>query len=167
MKKSNFSILKLLIFLMFFLVILTLFLLLYIIPVMKKYKTNKLILNKYEKVYKKSKNEVKFLKKKKSLLKEKYKKSLTKYNQNFDKNDFISFIKDKIKNLKITKVKDKNLLHYSIEGEIDKIYNFTKIVESLNSYKNIVKATFPITIEKDKKSYKIFFNVTIINRKLK
>jgi len=152
---------------MLFLVIITIFLLFYIIPVMKKYKTNETVLKKYEALYKKDKKELKYLEKKKKILKEKYKKTLTKYAQNFDQKDFINYLNLSFKNFKVEKIKKEKEQKYEVKGELDTIYDFTKLIEKINSYKNIVKINFPITISKKEKSYKVVFFVTVVNNKLK
>jgi len=165
MKESKFSILKLLIFLMLFLVVLTMFLLIYIIPVMKEYKTNKASLKKYEVLYKKTKKEAKYLKEKKELLKQKYHESLKKYNEKFAKEDLKKYLESFISDITISNRKQKNT--FEVKGTIKDINSFLDSIDSLNKYKNIVKVSFPIEIKKDEKSYKISFFVTVVNKELK
>ena len=165
MKKSNFSIIKLILFIMFFLIILVFFLLLYIIPMMKKYKTNEYELKKYEKIYRKQANNIKHLKKKEKLLSKTYRDSILKFQNNFNKKDFEKFVKKYIKNIKISSVNNQG--KFLLEGNINNLSKFTDFIEGVRKYKNIIKVEFPISIKKVEKSYKISFYVTVINKQLK
>ena len=167
MRKNNFSLIKLVIFIIFFLIVLTLFLIIYIIPAMKKYKTNDYELKKYEKIYRKQQSKITFLEKKKNLLKDKYKKSIKIYEEKFDKKDFVNFINSQIKDAKIELVDKKDNSVYKISGKINRINDFDRVIDKINKYKNLVKITFPILIKKDEKLYFIAFSVTIVNKNLK
>jgi len=167
MKKNNFSILKLFIFLLFFLLILTMFMIVYIIPVMKEYKTNESVLKKYEKLYKKEKEKINYLKRKEDLLKDKYKISIKKYENDFNEDDFKKFLSKYLSDVKIKKTVDKNNTKYHIQANTNEIENFLNMVEKLNNYKNIVKVLFPIDIKREEKSYNIAFYITILNTTLK
>ena len=167
MKKSNFSIIKLLIFLMLFLVVLTIFLIVYIIPVMKEYKTNQVVLKKYEKIYDKEKGKLKYLEAKRDIIKKKYKDVIIKYETPFDEKKFEKLLEKNIFNLKIDEKKLQNKTKVKIEGNIKNIENFLDLIDKINNYKNIVKIIFPIEIKKNEMSYFISFYVTILNKDLK
>ncbi len=168
MKNSKFSFLKIVVFLMFFLTVLTFFLILYIIPAMKKYKTNELTLKKYEKIYRSEKKVNNRLEKKILLLEKKYKKDIKRYNNNFDKEKFKKYAEKFINVINISKVEQKDdYIIYKLDCKINSINNLYKFIESLNTYANIVKITFPIVLEKEEKSYLVSLNVTIISNKLK
>jgi len=135
---------------------------------MKKYKTNKAVLKKYEKIYRLEKKENKRLEKKIVLLKKKYKADIIRYNNIFDKEKFKKFAKKYVNIIDISKVEQKNdHLIYKIDCKINSINNLYKFIENLNNYTNIVKITFPIVLKREEKSYLVSFNVTIISNKLK
>jgi len=163
MKKNN-SVIKLILFLLFFMIILTLFLIIYIIPTLKQYKSNKNILNQYEKLYNKETKTLKRYVKLKEELQQKYKKEIIKYNHKFDEEEFKSFIQKSLKNIKIEKItnKEKNLT-YKIEGNIKKLNNLYLFIEKLNNYNNFAKIKFPLTYKVKKEDIALTLNVTIIH----
>jgi len=168
MQSKNFSFLKMIVFLIFFLVVLTFFLIIYIIPAMKEYKTNEKVLKKYERLHKKQLHDIKVLQAKINMLQKKYKNDIKRYNQPFDKDDFSSFVKNYIHDPSIKEKKSKSQDKvFVLEGNIDDISDFYRFSEELNNYPSIVKITFPITIKKEEKSYYIKLSVTVINKKLK
>jgi len=163
MKRNSFSIVKLIIFIIFFLVITTFFLTIYVIPKMKEYKTNKIELKRYERLYKKQVNDLIFLEKKRKLLKEKYKKIKVKYERRFDEKDFKIFLLQNFKDVKIKSNYKKNRHIYKISGTINSIEDLIEIINKINSYKSILKINFPIDIKRKDKSYLTYFYISIIN----
>jgi hypothetical protein len=154
-------------FLIFFLVILFLFLVVYIIPILKKYKTNKAELTRYEKMYRKQQGSITLVEKKREILKKKYKKSLRFYEKEFNKEHFKNFIKTNIEDSKIEFVDKNQKFNCSITGKINSIDKVNQLIEKINNYESIVKINFPITIKKIEKSYFVSISVTIINKNLK
>jgi len=164
MKSSN-QIVKILFFVLFFLVVLLLFLVIFIIPQLKIYKTNKLSLKKYEKLYTSESKKLKELKSKEKYLSKKYEKSIQKFNTKFDLSDFKNYIQSDSYECVVTPTKDKKKL--SINLIINDNQSFYKFIDKLKKYKNIVKITFPIIYKKEKDEIKINLLVTISNKNLK
>jgi len=163
MKKNN-SVIKLILFLLFFMIVLTLFLLIYIIPELKKYKTNKIVLNKYEKLYNKEKRTLNSYIKYGENIQIKYKKEILKFNNKFNEEDFINFIKKYLQNVTIERNKeDSKNTTYKIEGNIDKLNYLYNFIDKLNIYKNFVKINFPLVYKVEKKSILLKINVTILH----
>ena len=163
MKKNN-SVIKLTLFLLFFMIVLTLFLLIYIIPELKKYKTNKIVLNKYEKLYNKEKQTLNSYIKNGENIQIKYKKEILKFNNKFNEEDFINFIKKYLQNVTIERNKeDSKNTTYKIEGNIDKLNYLYNFIDKLNTYKNFVKINFPLVYKVEKKSILLKINVTILH----
>jgi len=163
MKKNN-SVIKLILFLLFFMIVLTLFLLIYIIPELKKYKTNKIVLNKYEKLYNKEKRTLNSYIKNGENIQIKYKKEILKFNNKFNEEDFINFIKKYLQNVTIERNKeDSKNTTYKIEGNIDKLNYLYNFIDKLNIYKNFVKINFPLVYKVEKKSTLLKINVTILH----
>ncbi|HIO91025.1 MAG TPA: hypothetical protein EYG69_04555 [Campylobacterales bacterium] len=163
MKKNN-SVIKLTLFLLFFMIVLTLFLLIYIIPELKKYKTNKIVLNKYEKLYNKEKRTLNSYIKNGENIQIKYKKEILKFNNKFNEEDFINFIKKYLQNVTIERNKeDSKNTTYKIEGNIDKLNYLYNFIDKLNTYKNFVKINFPLVYKVEKKSILLKINVTILH----
>jgi len=163
MKKNN-SVIKLILFLLFFMIVLTLFLLIYIIPELKKYKTNKIVLNKYEKLYNKEKRTLNSYIKNGENIQIKYKKEILKFNNKFNEEDFINFIKKYLQNVTIERNKeDSKNTTYKIEGNIDKLNYLYNFIDKLNIYKNFVKINFPLVYKVEKKSILLKINVTILH----
>ena len=163
MKKNN-SVIKLILFLLFFMIVLTLFLLIYIIPELKKYKTNKIVLNKYEKLYNKEKRTLNSYIKYGENIQIKYKKEILKFKNKFNEEDFINFIKKYLQNVTIERNKeDSKNTTYEIEGNIDKLNYLYNFIDKLNIYKNFVKINFPLVYKVEKKSILLKINVTILH----
>ena len=164
MKNSN-VIIKNILFLLLFLVVLTLFLVIYIIPQLKEYKTKQAILSRSEKIYNKNLNSLNKLKREKKLTYKRYKESIEKYNQDFNLEDFKNYVKNFLKDATVETTKDKQNL--TIQASItskEELYNF---IEKLNEYRNIVKINFPFIYKNDESNKKITFNVTISNNIIK
>lgn len=162
MQKNN-SVIKLILFLLFFMVVLTAFLLIYIIPTLKEYKSNKEVLNSYEKLYKKEIRTLEKLTNIENELKVKYKKEIVKYNNKFDEEKFKLFLQQSLQNVKIENLtnKGKNLT-YKVEGNIEKLNNLYIFLEKLNIYNNFAKINFPLTYIVKKESIFLTLNVTIL-----
>ncbi len=163
--KNNNIVIKNILFLLLFLVVLTLFLVIYIIPQLKEYKTKQAIIAKSEKIYNKNIDSLNKLKKKKELTYKRYKKNIEKYNRNFDLENFKSFVKRFFKDATIntTKYKEKLIIQTTIASK-EELYNF---LEKVNDYKNIVKINFPLVYKIVNGNKIITINVTISNINLK
>jgi len=164
MKNSN-QVIKTLFFVIFFIVVLLSFLVIFIIPQLKIYKTNKMSLKKYEKLYTTESLKLKELKLQEKYMSKKYKEPIQKFNTKFDLNDFKKFLKSDFPECIVTTTKDKKKL--SINLTVKDRQSFYKCIEKLENYKNIVKITFPITYKKEKNKIKINFFATISNKNLK
>jgi len=158
--KSN-QVVKTIFFILLLLVVLVLFLVIFIIPEMKVYKTNHKALKQYEKIYNKKVHDLKRLKSKKEQFQRRYKIVIKKYNQKFDLSDFKNYISSSCQECKISQSKDNKNLNLEILVKDKK--DFFKFIEKLNKYKNIVKINFPIVYKITNKTIKINFSVDISN----
>ncbi len=158
------KIFKILIFLIFFSIVLIFFLIFFIIPRVKEYKTNRIILNKYERLYQKEQFNLEMLKKKKKLTYQKYKDEILKYDRKFDKKDFLIILKKYLKKVSIKKIANNR---YKINGELDDIAKFYLLIDEINRYKNIIKVDFPVIYKQNGGYITISFIIHIINKDIK
>ncbi len=161
---QNNSLIKTIFFILLFLVVLTIFLIIFIIPQIKEYKTKQVVIKKYEKIYEKKIKELKVLKNKRDFIQKKYKNELKRYEIAFDKKEFENFLKKFFTNVNI---KDKDKKNLTIKASLNSIEDFFRFVDELKKYKNIVKISFPIVYEVKDNIKKVTFNVTLSSKKLK
>ena len=163
--KNKSSFIKQLLFLLAFLIVLVIFLLVYIIPELKEYKSNKVVLKKYEKLYK---NELKIaekLKIKQESLEKTHKQEIDRSNKDVNIKKLKSHISEIFNNCEIIPLDSNTTFNIVVEVTKNKqIYTFIK---SLESYENLVKINFPIEYKKDKKINIFSLKVTIVKNELK
>ncbi len=161
--KSN-SFVKVLFFLLLFLVILTMFLIVFIIPEMKEYKTKQAILKKYEKIYDKNRARLNILKIKRDLTYKKYKNDILKYNNKFDFDTFKKVVNQNFVDANVKQMDNNKSI--SINATLNSMKDFYKFVNILENYSNIVKINFPLVYKVNNNIVKINFDVTICKNKL-
>ena len=166
-KNNGDKTIKILIYILSLLIFVLLMLLVVIIPSVKKYKSNK---NEYNTLLMQNKH----LKKKDEQLGSIFKKEknasdllLSKYSNDFDKDDFSVFAKKYFKDVNIKRVvkpNDKSIFKtYSFLAttKTDTLKEFYRFLDDTQKYKSIVKINFPISLKRENTHVVIRFNIDI------
>lgn len=158
------STIRLLIYILTFLVLILLILLFFIIPNIKSYKISQVELKNIEK-------KIDDLKQKEDSLKSDLKKInsenrfiIDKFDRDFNKSKFVKFANRYLQDIKITEIKDKNSskfreYKFSAYSKNSSPKEFFKFIESLKDYESVVKVNFPILLEKQ--NQKIFIKLVL------
>lgn len=166
--KNRFSLVKFFIFLLVFVIVLFLFFILYIVPIMKEYKSNKVVLKKYEKIYKAKSRQLKSLTLLKNDLSNKYKKEIKVVSSQISETSLKKLANRFFDDVVFSdKQVGKDYLKYNIVASMQDENKLLSFIQELSRFKNLIKIDFPIEIKKLENKYKVNFNVTIVHKKLK
>jgi len=155
---------KTLIYILVFLIIILLLLIGLIIPNIKSYKLNKSDLKIFtEKNNNLSRKQVE-LQKNIADFKKVNSAVISKLNNKFDKDDFISFASKYLKDIKIKKItKSKEpsfeVYEFSAKTSSKSPVEFFKFVENLKNYKSIIKINFPISLVAKSNKIEVKFKI--------
>ncbi len=166
-KKSKDLYIKFLIFLLIFLIIFVIFLFFIIAPNIQEYRAKKI---EYEKIEKQSlyisAQKQNFFDEVKAL-KLKNKKIVDSFQNNFNEREFIEFAKnffDHVSLIKIDTQSDENgftVYEFRATSNMKTPAKFYQFIEELQTYENIIKVDFPITLDSKQKMIDIGFKLNI------
>ncbi len=160
------STIKFLLYILLFLVMILLLLIIFIIPNIKTYKTNRSELATF--VQKNRKLSVKKIELNQKI--EKYKienKRLnSRFDNKFDKEDFIKFASKYLNGVKVTKNKSTKIDYFddfnlTAVTPTKSPKNFYKFIDSLKEYKNVIKMNFPILMKSNRSNIELKFNIGV------
>jgi hypothetical protein len=162
--RDNSYLIKSFLLLLLFLVVVILMLLIYIIPELKEYKLNRSVLKKYETLHKEELSIYSDISKLKDSLSKKYSKESSTYGRKFDENDFSLFLDRYLEDVSLVKIDSKsNILNYKVSGSLKNISGLYNLIDSLNSYSNFVKISFPIVYKVRENIISLELGVTILS----
>jgi hypothetical protein len=162
--RDNSYLIKSFLLLLLFLVVVILMLLIYIIPELKEYKLNRSVLKKYETLHKEELSIYSDISKLQDSLSKKYSKESSTYGRKFDENDFSLFLDRYLEDVSLVKIDSKSdILNYKVSGSLKNISGLYNLIDSLNSYSNFVKISFPIVYKVRENIISLELGVTILS----
>ena len=151
--KSENSTIRVLIYILTFLVLILLILLFFIIPNIKEYKVSEVELKNIEKSIGDLKRKEESLKSELKNINSENSFIIDKFDKDFNKSKFIKFANSYLQDINLTEIKDKNSLKFreykfSAYTKNSSPKELFKFIESLKDYDSVVKINFPILLEK-------------------
>ena len=159
--------LKFMIFILTFLVVVTAFVLFFVIPGIKAFKTKKAEYYQQLRTEKRLAEEEKTLEAKLQQLKEKNAKVLHAFQKDFDEAEFLKMAHRYFKNVKLLpkrkRITESGLQTYEFEADFnaDTPVQFYRFIDTINRMDNIVKINFPIILEAHNRIITIQFNMSV------